>query len=205
VLKYKRFIIGQLETNSYIVYSDKTNSCFIIDPADISEDMNTFITKKKLTPNKIILTHGHMDHCGGAEWFSEKYNIGMILHKDDKVLLSSPINMELKKSLGLLQPPEPERYLTDNEILKHDDIELKVIHTPGHTPGSISIVFEDKILSGDTLFFGSIGRTDLPGGDFKTIKKSLQRLIEFPDSTIILPGHGEETTIEQEKRINPFL
>ena len=203
--EYKRFIVGQLETNSYIVFSKDSKKCFVIDPADVSEKMDNFIETENLTPVLIILTHGHMDHCGGAKHFADKYNIKLSLHKDDTELMFSPINTELRNSLNLQIPPKPEIFLTDNEIIDNNDLQLKVLHTPGHTPGSVSLLFNNTILSGDTLFFGSIGRTDLPGGDFKRIKGSLQKLTEFPDMTSILPGHGEFTSIEQEKRINPFL
>jgi glyoxylase-like metal-dependent hydrolase (beta-lactamase superfamily II) len=203
--KYKRFIVGQLETNSYIVYSDESKDCFIIDPADKSDKMNDFIYKNDLKPLHIILTHGHMDHCGGANFFCDEYNIEIMIHSADVALMFSPINLQLKDNLGLFEPPKPTGLLENNESIEESDLKLKVLHTPGHTPGSISLLFDRTILSGDTLFLGSIGRTDLPGGNYATIQKSLAKLITFPDNTEILPGHGDFTTIGQEKRINPFL
>ncbi len=205
MLKYKRFVIGQLETNSYVFYSEDSKTCFIIDPADKSEEMDDFISENGLNPLSVVLTHGHMDHCGGAKECCEKYKIDIMVHKDDEDLIFSPINMELKNNLGLSSPPKPKRLLSNNELIEEGVLKLKVLHTPGHTPGSVSLLFDNVIFSGDTLFFGSIGRTDLPGGDFGTIKKSLEKLMDFPDNTIVLPGHGSFTSIGQEKKINPFL
>jgi len=205
MLKYERFVVGQLETNSYILYSEKSKFCLIIDPGDSSVNIDNFIKKNGLKPLYIILTHGHIDHCGGAKEFCERYKIDIMIHKDDEEMILSPINLELKDNLGLSTPPEPKRLLNDNELIEIEDLILKVIHTPGHSPGSICLLIDNAIFSGDTLFFGSIGRTDLPGGDYGIIKKSLEKLMTFPDNMIILPGHGGFTSIGQEKRINPFL
>ena len=205
MLKYKSFTVGQLETNSYVFYSEDSKDCFIIDPADRSEEMEKFVEDNKLKPLYVILTHGHIDHCGGAKELCEKFGIDIMIHKDDVDLIVSPINVDLQNSLGLSSPPKPEKLLNDNELIEESDLKLKVLHTPGHTPGSISLLYDNIIFSGDTLFFGSIGRTDLPGGDFGVIKRSLQKLMEFPDKTVILPGHGDFTSIGQEKKINPFL
>lgn len=205
MLIYERFVVGQLETNSYVLYSDESKECFIIDPADKSREMERFIEKKELKPLYIVLTHGHMDHCGGAKELCDKYKIDIMIHTDDKDLILSPLNQELRKSLGLSNPPEPVRFLSDNDLIEEGDLKLKVLHTPGHTQGSVSLLFDNVIFSGDTLFFGSIGRTDLPGGDFGLIKKSLEKLMNFPENTVILPGHGDFTSIVQEKKINPFL
>lgn len=127
------------------------------------------------------------------------------MHEDDLPILNSHINREISEALGLEMPPQPDRYFIDSEEIRCEGITIKIIHTPGHTPGSVCLSLEGLLFTGDTLFAGSIGRTDLPGGDFKTIQSSLDRLRTLPPGTVILPGHGESTTLKRELDFNPFL
>ncbi len=204
-IQYKSICVGAIQTNAYIVYSGQDPACFIIDPGSDGGIIADAIDRANLRPEGIILTHGHYDHFGAVTELKKRYNIPVHLHMDDRETISS-------KSLGLLaslfkspEPPEIDSYLADGDVLEAGTIRLKVIHTPGHTQGSICLDAGPILFTGDTLFQGSIGRTDLPGGDYRILQQSLEKLKQFPPATIILPGHGEESTIKIEVQLNPFL
>ncbi|MEN8153188.1 MAG: MBL fold metallo-hydrolase [Acidobacteriota bacterium] len=200
-----KIIVGELEVNCYIIYSEQTKNCFIIDPGDNGEKILKGISEAGLNPQKILLTHGHIDHCGGISYIVSETGIPVFVHKEDSLLMNSRRNMELGAAFGLDTPPEPDGYFKDREIIKLDDVDIEVFHTPGHTPGSVCFKTNGMIFTGDTLFHGSIGRTDLPGGNFSQLEESLELLKKFPGNTKIHPGHGESSDIKQELRINPFL
>ncbi len=203
-LGYKRIVVGSLETNCYILINKETNESIIIDPGAEPGKIIHEIEENNLKPIAIILTHGHIDHCSGVNELRKSYKIDDFLHKDDFKVITSFISKEYAKMLNLPLPVKPKKELKEGK-LKIKSIEVEIIHTPGHSPGSITIKAGKLLFTGDTLFQGSIGRTDLPGGDFKKIQKSLKKLLEFEDNSIVLPGHGDITTIGQEKQLNPFL
>lgn len=136
---------------------------------------------------------------------ADHYHVPLFLHRDDEPALFSPLNLELGDSLDLPRPPWPERTLNEGERLEAAGFALTVIHLPGHSPGSIALYCPPYLFTGDTLFAGDVGRTDLPGGNEEQMAVSLARLKEFPPSTIILPGHGEQSTLERELLSNPYL
>lgn len=197
----KKFLLGPIETNCYIVYDKKKKAGVNIDPAVFAQEVIDFIKKHDLKIDYILLTHGHFDHLSGAAALAKELNAKICLHPDDL--------WQLKESSGGIAPMfgykleyfEPDILLKDSQKFKVGDLEFKVIHTPGHSPGGVSFYFEKaKVLfSGDTLFAGSYGRTDLPAGDEQEIFKSIKKLLELPENVKVYPGHGDETTIGDEK------
>ncbi len=191
---------GPVETNSYIISTGRESEVVVIDPA--SRLVFDFIRDRGLRPVIIINTHGHFDHIAGNRFFE---GIEIAVHKMDLDMLDSA-----EKNLSIMfgEPiisPSASRILSDGDIIRAGDIEIEVMHTPGHTAGSICLRLADVLFTGDTLFAGSIGRTDLPCGDYEKIVDSIRRLLEFPDETIIYPGHGLSSTIGKERRTNAYI
>jgi len=203
--EYKVITVGELEVNCYLIYSNGSGKCFIVDPGDESGKIINAVNELDLNPEAVILTHAHIDHCGGISSVLSEFNIPLLMHKEDLPVLNSSINKEISEALGLQMSPQPDKYFSDGEAIKCDGITIKIIHTPGHTPGSVCLKVDGLLFTGDTLFAGSIGRTDLPGGDFKTIQSSLDKLRALPPEIIILPGHGNSTTLKREIDFNPFM
>lgn len=197
--------VGELEVNCYIIYSANTKNCYIIDPGDSGEIILEKAKETGLNPQKILLTHGHIDHCGGIRHIVSETGIPVLIHKMDSSLMTSQRNLELGSVFGLDTPPEPDVFFEDGEIIRLDETDIEIIHTPGHTPGSVCFKTGGTLFTGDTLFRGSVGRTDLPGGNFRQLEESLELLKIFHVKTVVHPGHGESTDIEQELRLNPFL
>jgi len=204
-LRVERLEVGELQTNCYLVWVEGAESAIIVDPGAEADRIRAEITARKLKPNAILLTHAHFDHCGAVAPLRELYRIPFYLHPEDQPLLLSSFSRDMYRMMELAEPPAVDSPLQDGERLKFDRISLEVIHTPGHTPGSVSFRAIDTIFTGDTLFQGSVGRTDLPGGSWEKLQHSLQKLMKFPQTCIVLPGHGEESTLAEEAQYNPFL
>lgn len=205
-MKVIRMAAGIYAANCYIVYSEKTKDGIIVDPGGDSDEILDVINERDINIDYIILTHGHGDHIGGVISLINKLKVPLLIHEEDVDMISDA-NMNLSNIMPS-GPVElkPDRLLKDGDIIKFGDLEAEIIHTPGHTKGGISIKVGDNIITGDTLFQGSIGRTDLIGGDYDTIISSIkEKLLIFPDHTIVWPGHGAESTVGSEKRNNPFL
>lgn len=199
----KKFVLGPLESNSYIIASKKTKDAALIDPCLPTDLIKETINKFAFKLNYIINTHGHIDHIQG----NSDFNLPIYIHKEDKNFLKdSALNLS-QFLFGSNSPSmEASKLLNEGDFLKLGDIELKIIHTPGHTPGGICIYFDGLLLTGDTLFYDGIGRCDLSYGSQKQLLKSIkEKLLILPDETIVYPGHGPETTIGREKKHNPFL
>lgn len=198
-MEIKKIVVGLLEVNSYIITIN--DYIYIIDPGDNEKMISSYIKSKGLPVKNILLTHAHVDHIGAVKSLYEKFNKpSVFLHKNDHKLYYSADNC-LPPIIPALKEHAP---LIDN--LENNDFEI--LHTPGHTQGSVCFYFKENntLISGDTLFKGSAGRTDLPGGDYKTILTSLnEKLLNLPGNTEVFPGHGEKTTIDFEKKNNPFL
>ena len=197
---------GIYGVNTYIVYDDNSKECLIVDPSSDSDIIINKINTMKLLPKYIVLTHAHGDHIGVVKELKEKLNITVLVHKDDYEMLMDPaLNLSKSMSYGPISIKADE-VLKDNDCLFLGDEYLRVIHTPGHTRGGICLFFDNCLISGDTLFKGSIGRTDLYGGSFNDIIDSLINKISIlPDDTVVLPGHGPSTTIKEEKLTNPYI
>ena len=189
----RTLILGPLQVNCYILW--ETEKCLVIDPGFEPERVMKTCDELGLKIQAILLTHGHFDHVGGVKKIAEKTGCQVFLHPDE---LSLPPFITSGKL-----------YYTDT-YAEGDEITLAgmtftVLHTPGHAPGAVCLHFGDHLFTGDTLFAGSCGRTDLPGGSFATIKASLKRLASLPGNASIYPGHGEETTLETERKNNPYI
>ena len=204
------WVVGPLATNCYLVACNETGEALMIDPGFFTQEAEKIlkILRRKFKLKKILNTHGHVDHISGNSVLKRHTEADILIHRDDALMLADP-ERNLSNMLGLnVISPKADRLLEDSEIVKVGALELKVIHTPGHTKGSISLFCEKEkvVFTGDTLFAGSIGRTDLPGSSFREIVHSLnEKLMNLPEETIVYPGHGEKTSIGREKRINPYV
>jgi glyoxylase-like metal-dependent hydrolase (beta-lactamase superfamily II) len=198
-------VVGSLQTNCYILQSN--NAAIIIDPGDEPERIVRFVRDIEVKPSQIIATHTHFDHVLGVETVRAKLNIPFLIHHDDLTMLES-MQSRVRQFMGFEVPPPPkvDEYLKDGDSLKVGDETIQILHTPGHSPGSVSLSGEGYVFTGDALFNQSIGRTDLPGGELKTLIHSIRdRLFKLDDETLVYPGHGPETTIGDEKLANPFV
>ncbi len=210
------FPAGAFAANCYLVAPAPGEECVIIDPGqDAERGIEELLGRYRLKPIAVLLTHGHLDHMWSVAPVCGAKGVPAYVHPDDRELLADPAKgmslMVGQQLFGGITFSEPDdvRELSDGEIVTLGGLNLTIGHTPGHTPGSVTFRGReddlDALFTGDLLFAGSIGRTDLPGGDHATILKSLARTLTLPDETIVLPGHGPQTTIGAERRGNPFL
>lgn len=205
-MKYEHVIVGAIETNCYIVYDEKTKVCAVIDPGAEAEKIIRLIHQKELKPSMIINTHGHVDHVGANKDLIDEYSIPLLIHSADTPMLDKVEQMELSFFLGAKNSPPPDKFLVEGHNVTIGSIQLEIIHTPGHSPGSVSLIGDGILFSGDTLFWGGVGRTDLPGGSWNELVRSIkEKILTLPEETLILPGHGPKTTVGQEERSNPFI
>lgn len=198
-MQIEAFPVGMLSTNCYLASSKETKEAILIDPGlDFSSEAKPifdYITNEKLKVNFIVNTHGHDDHIKANSMFQQKLNIPICIHSLDAHFIE-----------GTEKGRFPTTVILENgNMIKFGNETLKVMHTPGHTPGSICLVAEKIVFTGDTLFAGGIGRTDFPGGSMSDMAASLKKLASLPDSLLVYPGHGETSMIREEKRTNPFL
>jgi len=205
-LKFGRVVSDGYGVNCYIIYCEKTKKAAIIDPGGNADAILNFIDQNQLEPQFIILTHAHGDHIGALREVKEKKNLPVNIHPLEEPMLRDA-NKNMSRWMGYPSVEiAADRLLKDNEIIELGELKLHIIHTPGHTRGGICIKVEDALFTGDTLFAGSIGRTDFEGGSFPQIIDSIKnKLLVFDDNTKVYPGHGPESTIGMEKRLNPFL
>jgi glyoxylase-like metal-dependent hydrolase (beta-lactamase superfamily II) len=205
-MKYELVIVGALETNCYLVYCEETRACAVIDPGADPEKIISAIADLELKPVIVLNTHGHVDHIGGNSDIVQKYRVPLAMHAADTGMLQVSDYIELSLLLGARNSPPPDRLLAEGDEIAVGRITLRVMHIPGHTAGSVGFVAAGVLFSGDTLFCGGVGRTDLPGGSWKDLEQSIrERILTLPEETIVLPGHGPWTTVGQERDSNPFL
>ena len=198
--------VGPFEMNCYVVAEDNHPECIIIDPGDEPCKIIKTIDQAKLKPVKIINTHNHIDHARRVSDIQKHFDIPFFICEDDQPLLESLQEQGLLFGFDASAIPEIKDYLKDGDTFKLVEKTFRILHTPGHSPGSISIYTEGHIFVGDVLFKDSIGRTDLYGGDYNILIKSIrEKLLVLPDDTIVYSGHGPATTIGREKKYNPFL
>ncbi|MDD2447053.1 MAG: MBL fold metallo-hydrolase [Tissierellia bacterium] len=197
---------GIYAVNCYIVYSNKTKDTIVIDPGGDAGEIIKFIDENNLNLKYIVLTHGHGDHIGGVPELKSYYNVPLLIHEDDvELLIDCNKNLSNMMAMGCIEM-HPDAELKHNDVIEFGDINAQVLHTPGHTKGGISLKIANNVISGDTLFNSSIGRSDLYGGNTETLIDSIKsQLMTLPEDTIVLPGHGLPTSIKFEKYNNPFL
>ncbi len=199
--------VGPLQANCYLVGCEQTHQAVVIDPGGDVDRILKALEKDQLTLAAIVNTHGHFDHVGGNRELKDATHADLMIHKGDAPMLSQLGQTAAAWGLRADNSPTPDRYLEDGEVLAIGNLEFSIIHTPGHSPGGICLYEKsaEALFVGDTLFAGSIGRTDLPGGDYDTLISNIQqKLFSLPDTTKVYHGHMEPTTIGKEKRFNPF-
>ena len=200
------FVVGPLQSNSYLVVDERARQAAVIDPGMESESVLEVVRHEGLRVESLIITHGHFDHVFSSAAFKAETGAQVIMHPDDvPLLLEMP---ETARFFGFKAPPppQPDRLVREGDVIKVGDLALRVLETPGHTPGGISLCLDNAVFVGDTLFAGSVGRTDLRGGSLDALLRSIRtRLLTLPDWTVVYPGHGAATSIGAERRDNPFL
>lgn len=205
------FAFGPFQENTYILW-DETKECIILDPgnnnATENKKLSDFISEKQLTPKRLILTHAHIDHINGNKYVFDTYDLLPEVHKDDVYFIENHLASATMYGLYAEQSPMPKAFINEGDVIKFGNSTLNTLHTPGHSPGSISYYnLEDKfIIGGDVLFYGSIGRSDLPMGNHETLIKSIkEKLMPLGDDMKVYSGHGIPTSIGFERMNNPFL
>ena len=208
-MQYKRFSLGALWTNGYLFWDDETGDAFFIDPGGKTKTVKNFIERNNLNLKMILLTHGHIDHIAGIHELVQFVGDNIYIDKNDAFMLKNP-SRELQELLGVnCDGLENFKTLDEGSEIDFTGYKIKVLETPGHTEGSVCYLIQDKdnhkiLISGDTLFAQSVGRTDLEGGDSLKLENSLKRLAEFHDGLRVLPGHGPDTSIGEERELNPY-
>jgi len=205
---HKIFPVGPLQCNCSVIGDEKTHDAMVIDPGDQIEGILEILRQEKLTLKQIVITHAHIDHVGGAMKLKAATGAPILMNQNDYALLKM---LDMQAAWVGMRPPgdvQVDEAIGQGRVLKIGEISSNVVHTPGDTEGSICVYFpaEKKLIAGDTLFAGSIGRTDLPGGSMDKIMRSLHnQVMALPDETEVVPGHGPVTTIGEERATNPFL
>ena len=202
----QKVVTGPFQENSYIIWDSSNRQAILIDPGDDCKLINDQIKLNKLTPIAIINTHAHLDHIGAVSDLKNLYDIPFYLHKNEMMILDSYEDSCEMFGISPNNKPSVNYWIKNEDKLSIGTFEIKIIHTPGHTPGGVCYEIEDHVFVGDTLFNGSVGRTDLPGGSWNTLKKSLMHLIDTVDhEKIIHSGHGNDTTLSFELHSNSYL
>lgn len=210
-MQVQSFTFNLFSENTYILY-DETNECIIIDPGCNDnyerQEISEFIRSNNLKPKHLINTHCHIDHILGNKFIAETYNLPLTAHKKEKQVLDFGTQTAMMYQMHYEISPDITKFLEEGDIITFGKTQLDILFTPGHSPASISLYCKSAniLVAGDVLFQGSIGRTDLPGGNFETLTRNIKaKFFTLPDETIVLSGHGNPTTIGIEKRTNPFF
>jgi len=202
----KSMALGPIMANCYVLGCQNTREAAVIDPGEEAARIIDALKEEDLTLKVILNTHGHFDHVGANRELKLAFpEAQLMIHGDDAPMLGQLVNSARMFGMQAENSPDPDELLQDGAVIKVGDVQLEVVHVPGHSPGGVAFVTAEGVFVGDTLFAGSIGRTDLPGGNFETLIASIQnRLFSLDDETRVYPGHMGPTTIGQEKRFNPF-
>ena len=196
-MNIKTIPVGQLETNCYVVVNEETLDCVVIDPGDESNTIMDYIESNRLKCEAILLTHGHFDHVGAVNEILEQTGCALYINPRDE-------GYEVGKSGVKFKMPEGGKYYDDGDVIVEAGLEFKVLATPGHTPGSVCLICGDALFTGDTLFRGSCGRTDLPGGSMREEMRSLKKICRLEGDFEVYPGHMDSSTLERERRFNHY-
>jgi glyoxylase-like metal-dependent hydrolase (beta-lactamase superfamily II) len=198
--------VGPLQVNCFLVACRKTHEAMVVDPGEDGSRILQLADKEGLKITKVVNTHGHFDHIGANRQLIEATGAELMLHAADLPLLPQARNHAEAFGLTVDPSPEPDRLLDQGDTFEVGELTFKVFHVPGHSPGGICLLGDGHLFVGDVLFAGSIGRTDLQGGDFNALVKGVrEHLFNLPDETIVHPGHGPDTTIGHERKTNPFV
>ncbi len=202
----KTFVLGPMESNAYILADEHTRRAAVIDPGMGSEHLLEALEEDRLRLDYVLNTHGHFDHVYCDGYFTSKTGARLLIHEADVSLLQRMPEYARHYGFSVADPPQPDGFLRDGDILPIGDLALRVYHTPGHSPGGVCFHVGDVVFSGDSLLAGSIGRTDIPGGSYPELIASIRaKLLALPDATVVYTGHGPQTTIADERAYNPFL
>ena len=209
MLEIRDLSVGILQTNAYVVFDRDSGEGILVDPGDEAERIIDLVKRCGVRVRGIYLTHAHFDHLLAVRDLRSDLGCGFYLHRGDELILKLAPKYA-REFIGRVipPPPDPDGWIEDGQIIRIGESSCKIIHTPGHTPGSVCYLLEEErvVLTGDTLFAGSIGRADLPGGDLRQLRSSiLDKLLKLPDDYAIYPGHGPSSTIGVERRMNPFV
>ena len=200
----KKFVVGPLESNCYLIVDEHSKEALVIDPGDESDRIIDFIHENNLHIKHIVCTHAHFDHVGALSDIKHETGASIVIHQEEQEIYRNTRKQAVLWGFEIDDLPEPDMFVSEGNELGIGGLRFKILHTPGHSPGGICLFGEGVLIAGDTLFAGSVGRTDLLGGNLDMLKDSFKRLMSLPDQTEILPGHGPETTIGKEKKENFF-
>lgn len=206
-LLYERLVVGPLQTNCYLIRDRSAHSGVIVDPGGDADLIEARVRALGMRVETILATHGHPDHVFAAGALARILGVGIAMHEADVPILQQSLPIaEMFYDMRLFESFTPDRFLREGDVVPVGGSKLRVLHTPGHSPGGICFLADDAVFCGDVLFAGSVGRTDLPGGSFEQLTDSLRdRVMCLNDAIVVYPGHGPQTTIGAERRSNPFL
>ena len=205
-IEVRGLIVGAFQENCWVIGNRRTREAICIDPGEQADDILHMASEMGVTIKLIANSHAHLDHVLGVRGVQADDNAKFLLHEADLGILQGAAESAARFGMKVEQPPDPDYYIEDEQQVEVDGVELHVIHTPGHTRGSVCFYGHGVLFSGDTLFRNSIGRTDLPGGDYNQEMSSIvDKLLTLPDDTIVLPGHMDQTTLAAERTQNPFI
>lgn len=201
----QRIVTGPLEENCYIIGDDSTQQAIVIDPGDEPDRILDFIRENALAVKYIICTHAHFDHIGAVGDVKKATGAQVLIHPEDSALYDQAKDQAAIWGFAIDDTPQPDGSLNEGDTIRVGELSFQVLHTPGHSPGGICLYGEGIVITGDTLFHGSVGRTDFHGGSIEQLRASFRRLLDLPEDTLVYSGHGPETTIKREKRENYFV
>jgi len=202
----KSLVVGPLEVNCFVLACEQTKEGIVIDPGDNVPGILDMIAEDDITVKEIVATHGHFDHIGRVKTLKEELKVPFAIHEEDMFMVEGLVEIASFLDIDTDEAPEVDRFIQIGETVTFGNEALSVVHTPGHAPGNVTLLWPGNALVGDVLFAGSVGRTDLEGADPKVLMESIHReLMTLPDQTNVYPGHGPFTTIGNERATNPFL
>lgn len=203
-MQIKRIIVGPLQVNCFIIADEYSKKAMVVDPGDEPDRIIDIINKDKLIVEYIVCTHGHFDHVGAVSDLKNITSASVLLHKNELEIYRAALDMAAFWGYELDPLPDPDVFIKEGDVIEFGNLKFNVLHTPGHSPGGICIYGEGIVITGDVIFAGSVGRTDFYGGDMNRLKDSFRRIMSLPEDTKMLPGHGPDSTIGNEKRENAF-
>ncbi len=202
----QQFVTGPLETNTYLLADRDTGEALVIDPGGDPGEILAFLAEERLTLRLIVNTHGHFDHISGNRALKSATGAALLVHEKDAPMLAQAATAARFFMVRAENSPPPDHFLADQGEVRVGALLLRVLHTPGHSPGGVTLVAPGMAFCGDLVFYGSVGRTDMPGGSEKVLLDSIRRrILTLPDETALYPGHGPDTTVGREKKQNPFF